>query len=108
MPAEDEAKTSATFEVSPAHPALPGHFPGNPVVPGVWILDEALQAAERALGRPVRVHGVPQAKFLSPLLPGVVATVELVPRGDGLLFEVRTSSAVIARGSFRLEPASLP
>ena len=34
----------AQFSIPFEHPALPGHFPGQPVVPGVVIL-EAVQTA---------------------------------------------------------------
>src|SRR3546814_5615986 len=32
------------------HPALPGHFPGRPIVPGVVIVDRVLDAIEAAQG----------------------------------------------------------
>ena len=34
------------FRVAADHPALPGHFPGRPIVPGVVILDHVQQAIE--------------------------------------------------------------
>ena len=40
----DAAPIRAPLCVAPTHPSLPGHFPGQPVVPGVVILD-AVQAA---------------------------------------------------------------
>ena len=50
-----------TFEVhrviAKDHPALAGHFPGNPIVPGVLILDEVMRAAEQWRGR-LRHHPV--------------------------------------------------
>lgn len=64
------------FRIDAAHPALPGHFPGNPIVPGVVLLDRVCAALE---ARGVARGGLrlPQVKFLQPLLPGQQARVEL-------------------------------
>ena len=72
------------------HPALPGHFPGEPIVPGVVLLNEELGAI------PGRVH-VPWAKFHAPLLPGQ----EVAIRIDGHKFSVHRGETLIASGSVR-------
>ena len=69
------------FSVPHAHPALPGHFPGNPVVPGVLLLDRVLSLLE-AIDGPRPGLRLPQVKFLQPLLPGQEARVELAARGQ--------------------------
>ncbi|SMP73976.1 hypothetical protein [Noviherbaspirillum suwonense] len=56
--------------IAPDHPALAGHFPGMPVVPGVVLLDEALHAIGAALGVDLSACGIASVKFLSPVLPG--------------------------------------
>lgn len=56
------------FCVPPSHPALAGHFPGNPVVPGVLLLDCVVLLIEAATG--TRVEGLRQIKFLSAVRPG--------------------------------------
>lgn len=51
------------------HPSLAGHFPGNPIVPGVVILDEVVNAllqVEHARS----LRGIPSVKFTAPLRPG--------------------------------------
>lgn len=68
--------SAARFVVPASHPALPGHFPGNPVVPGVVLLARALAAIEAEHG-PLPALRLPQAKFMRPLLPGEPASIEL-------------------------------
>jgi len=66
------------FVIGDDHPALPGHFPGRPIVPGVVILDRVLDAIEAAHG-PLGALRLPQVKFLRPLLPGQAARVAIEP-----------------------------
>ncbi|WP_017925795.1 hypothetical protein [Thioalkalivibrio sp. HL-Eb18] len=70
---------TATHRIPASHPSLPGHFPGQPVVPGVVILD-TVDAVARASGLgPVAT--LARAKFLAPLLPEVDFRVEIDPPG---------------------------
>jgi len=85
------------------HPALPGHFPGTPVVPGVLLLDQVLNAAAQWLGEAVQPLRLRQAKFPAPWLPGtpVLATLE---RHERLLrFEVTANDQTLALGVFELQ-----
>jgi 3-hydroxyacyl-[acyl-carrier-protein] dehydratase len=40
--------SSVCLRFGSEHPALAGHFPNHPIIPGVLLLDEALHALERA------------------------------------------------------------
>src|SRR3546814_1133754 len=71
------------FVIGDDHPALPGHFPGRPIVPGVVILDRVLDAIEAAHG-PLGALRLPQVKFLRPLLPRPAAWVEIDRKGTRL------------------------
>lgn len=96
------------FVIPADHPALPGHFPGRPIVPGVVVLDCVLQAVARAF--PGRVPaGFPSVKFLRPLLPGQAFLVQLEPQGtDRLRFRCLLDEAELATGSLRLAEAAAP
>ena len=58
-----------TLIIAADHPALPGHFPGAPIVPGVLLLDEALRAAASAQ-RAADYWRIGSAKFIKPVRPG--------------------------------------
>lgn len=75
--------SAAMLTVPPDHPALAGHFPGMPVVPGVVLLDEALHAIGAALGADLAACRIASVKFLSPVLPGQEIDVLHEGGGDG-------------------------
>ncbi|HWK03009.1 MAG TPA: hypothetical protein VNS58_05235 [Puia sp.] len=60
---------SAMLEINPAHPVFGGHFPGQPVVPGVCMMQMVKEITEGALGRETRLVRADQLKFLALLIP---------------------------------------
>lgn len=61
--------SAGVFTIEAGHPALPGHFPGQPIVPGVVLLDHAVLRIAAALGcapQPCRLASV---KFLATVAP---------------------------------------
>ena len=95
-------RASARFTIDPSHPALAGHFPGDPIVPGVVVLDEVVAAALEASGRPLSLLAVPQVKFMAPLRPGVEAEVALEAAEPMVRFVVTAAGATIAQGTLEL------
>ena len=86
----------ATFAVAPTHPALPGHFPGHPLVPGVVMLEQVAMALRS--WRDERLARVAEAKFVAPLLPGESAELSLSGADSRVRFEIRRGGALLARG----------
>lgn len=77
------------------HPAFAGHFPGQPLLPGVALLAEVLEAvlADAALaGRLGPAPRLAHVKFLAPVRPGAELALELDASGRGLRFAVRDRS----------------
>lgn len=87
--------------IAAGHPALSGHFPGRPIVPGAVLLAEVERAVARECGG--RVTGWPQVKFLSPLPPERDFVVELEASERRLRFRIVSEKATIATGALELE-----
>lgn len=68
------------IDVRPDHPSLAGHFPGRPIVPGVVILDLAVEIAER---HGWTISGIRTAKFHEVLEPAVQCKVTFSPTKQG-------------------------
>jgi 3-hydroxymyristoyl/3-hydroxydecanoyl-(acyl carrier protein) dehydratase len=90
------------FHIAASHPALPGHFPGEPVVPGVVLLERVASSTRRAFD--VEVVGFPQVKFLRPLRPGEVAELRVERSGAGAKFSIERGQELIAGGTLELAP----
>jgi 3-hydroxymyristoyl/3-hydroxydecanoyl-(acyl carrier protein) dehydratase len=93
---------TANFTIPPNHAALPGHFPGNPVVPGVVVLDHVIRVLD-ASGVPLpQLRKLKQVKFIEPLLPDQEATVTAEVSDAALSFCVTRDGLTIAKGAFEV------
>lgn len=88
------AGPAACLTIPADHPALPGHFPGRPIVPGVLLLDAVMQAA--GLGEAM----LRRAKFLAPVLPGDAVEIALTPAPGRLGFACRCRGTLVLSGEF--------
>jgi 3-hydroxymyristoyl/3-hydroxydecanoyl-(acyl carrier protein) dehydratase len=100
-----------TRDIAADHPAFAGHFPGRPLLPGVLLLAEVLEAVrgcntlQAVLGhRP----GIASAKFLAPVAPGSRLSITLTPLGDGAEFVVDVASVRAASGRLIAAQDSIP
>ncbi|WP_333977612.1 AMP-binding protein [Burkholderia cepacia] len=107
-PVPDPAGTPALgFTIPADHPALPGHFPGHPVVPGVVLLDHAIHALGTALNRPLHAWRLGSAKFLSPVAPGEPLDLAYdAAAGGAIRFTLRAGARDVASGVLSAPPAA--
>ena len=90
---------ATTVTITAEHPALAGHFPGVPILPGVLLLDETLRAlsAEGALER--TRWRIRSAKFLKPVHPGETLLVEHETLINGTIrFRISSAGQPVAHG----------
>ena len=72
-----DSSAQVLVRYNPAHPIYAGHFPGQPVTPGVCLVQTATELLSEAAGRSLRLTGARQVKFLQMHLPTVPLRFEL-------------------------------
>jgi len=77
----------ATFNFSRGSGIFEGHFPGNPILPGICQLEAVKYIIERTLGCKCRLRQASGIKFFQPILPAQEFTlvVNCTNDGDSLL-----------------------
>lgn len=91
----DFATLDGTLRIDATHPALPGHFPGDPIVPGVVLLDHVAACLERAGFSLAKLSMV---KFLAPLRPGEEAVLGFHGDAARLRFRIERDGMPILNG----------
>lgn len=90
---------TASRSLPAEHPALAGHFPGRPIVPGVVLLQwvEALLAENR-----LAIQEIAVVKFHAPLLPADTVDIRVDVAIDRTTrFGITREGVVVAEGSCR-------
>ncbi len=90
-------ETIAKYPFTLDHPSLKGHFPGNPVIPGVVILNKVLESisAEKSL----KTYRIVSAKFQNPLIPPAVMTVQITEQSANRYnYKAMAEETVISNG----------
>lgn len=83
-----------------------GHFPGDPIVPGVAqlaIVEAAIAREFPELGAPA---GVQKLKFMAAIRPGDELVLSLRRKADGVEIAIARGETACTSASFRFKPRS--
>jgi 3-hydroxyacyl-[acyl-carrier-protein] dehydratase len=96
----DKSVFCQNLMISQQHPSLAGHFPDNPVVPGVVILDQVIQLWQSETQKTVQT--ILNAKFVSLLKPEQPCTIEYQKKDPNKVnfLILNNSQQIIAKGLF--------
>ena len=98
-----EGSTSIALSIPRDHVAFAGHFPGNPIVPGVLLLDESLHSIAAACGVAMTECTIVTAKFSSPARPGEDLQLYFAPAGGSRInFTIRAPDRMVTAGSLSI------
>lgn len=89
------------LQIPSDHPAYAGHFPGQPILPGVVLLDAAQRLIEAEQG--LSLSGLAVAKFHSPSLPGETLVLDYTQSDQSVTFEISCNTRKIASGQFTIK-----
>ena len=84
----DREKDVVAADLTPPSSFAPfrGHFPGNPILPGIAQISLVTEILSRALSPDIRLDAVRRVKYLSPVYPEMPLHFDLtLRRGEGFL-----------------------
>ena len=89
-----DGKVGYEFRFAANDPTFAGHFPGHPILPGVFQVEMTRAAAEWRLGCRMAVREVTKAKFLRPISPAETIQMQLSLSETGNIVLARASLSV--------------
>ncbi|WP_428356323.1 hypothetical protein [Methyloprofundus sp.] len=96
-------ENNQNYCIEATHPCFAGHFPDNPIVPGVVILNYVQQQLRLWLPA-YRINTLAQAKFLHPLHPGEDFTITLQQSSaHNIKFSCTRHTDTLATGSILIQ-----
>ena len=93
------------IKLDPAHDLYKGHFPDQPVVPGVMQLQIVKEIFEKYLGKNLSIKKVRQIKYMIPIIPDDYhrLSFELKFKNTStIVFQITSGDALFSKGSVEL------
>lgn len=106
---EDE-KTKVLIELNKEHKIYEGHFPGNPVVPGVCLIQMIKETIETLQGKKLMMNAADEIKFLNIVNPLTANRLNIeiknrINTGNPLAFAVIITDGTVTYLKMRAEYA---
>lgn len=97
--------------IAPQQPVFAGHFPGNPIMPGVLVLGLLKSLLAEHSGTQVQIAAIKRQKFMRPVLPGDTLCIRITKlEVDGVFLDVHYQASVaeglVAKGSVSFQQAA--
>ena len=93
-------------DVRPDSPWFSGHFPGEPILPGIAQLEMALDAIKRLNQKSLRISGVKRVRFKQVIRPDDKLRITVAPhKKDALsyLFRIMVNGELASNGILTVE-----
>ena len=100
-PEATATSVQATIRLNPDHAIFAGHFPGQPVVPGVCMLQIIKELLAGATQRAIQLVKASNTKFLTVLTPQAHEMVRVQLKFESFEDGILVSEATISSGADR-------
>lgn len=75
---QEDSRVTASVKLNKAHKVFEGHFPGNPIMPGVCTIQLIKEITEQAIGKELFLSVTSNVKFMAIINPEKNDTLQLV------------------------------
>ena len=91
---QDDGKHLAIITLNPSHQIFQGHFPDQPILPGVCLIEILKVLVGKVTGNQMKMHSAATIKFVQAVDPKInpVLKFEIVIRDSEKAFQVSATS----------------
>lgn len=109
----EDGTVKAVLSLDPDHPVYQGHFPGNPVTPGVCQIQIIKEMVSQVIEKPCALINAKNIKFLKILQPQeqqIILTLDYLQENDDIKVKATLSAQetifIKFSGTFQVSPLS--
>ena len=101
---KNESGSEFLITLNPDHQVYQGHFPGDPICPGVCSIQMVRECAEISMGKRITISAISQCRFSELLTPAknkeLLLRMTLNDKGDGTVGVIASLLSDDAQTSF--------